>query len=87
VEIGAMVEISPARQGDTLERRVAMHYTALRFHVTRNVNLLNHQIDLLVTKYVPGIGMTNTMVEIKHRGSKQIGINEVTPFLNTTFNK
>jgi hypothetical protein len=69
--------------GDELERRVATHYEALGFRVRRNVNLGNHQIDIIAEKYVRGGKQMTLMVEVKHRSNQSIGINEVTPFINT----
>jgi hypothetical protein len=69
--------------GGDLERRVVAHYEALGFRTTRNVNLANHQIDLIARKHVPGGAMMTLMVEVKHRTKSVVGINEVTPFINT----
>ena len=74
---------SALKSGGELERRVAAHYQALGFRTKRNVNLGNHQIDLLAVKHVPGGAVMTLMVEVKHRSKSPIGINDVTPFINT----
>jgi hypothetical protein len=71
------------RPDDLLEREVALHYEALGYQVTRNVNVLNHQIDLVARKYIPGSNMVTLMIEVKHRSAHQVGINDVTHFINT----
>jgi hypothetical protein len=83
---GVSTQPSEKRIDEILENRVATHYEALGYKVTRNINLVNHQIDILATKHVPGANLINLMIEVKHRSSKQVGINDVTPFVNTATN-
>lgn len=68
--------------GDALERHVAQSYEALGYQVARNLLIEGHQIDLVASRYVPGLGMIRIAIEVKHREGT-LGINEVTPFLNT----
>lgn len=69
--------------GDSLEKLVSSYYEALGYRVISNINLEGHQIDLLVSKYVSGASLFTLMVEVKSRKSGAIGVNDVTPFLNT----
>ena len=69
--------------GLAFERQVVNHYEALGFTVTHNANIHGHQIDLLAVKYVEPASHLTILIEAKYRTSKALGINEVTPFLNT----
>ena len=69
--------------GDLLETSVRTHYEALGYSVVSDVNIDGHQIDLLASKYVVGAPLFNLMIEVKSRSSDTLGVNEVTPFLNT----
>lgn len=68
--------------GDALERQVAQSYEALGYQVSRNLLIAGHQIDLVASRYVPGLGVLRIAIEAKHR-ERTVGINEVTPFINT----
>ena len=74
---------SNKQAGDSLERLVAKHYEALGFRVTQNVNVGGHQIDLLAAKYLSGASEFTLMIEVKARSAAAVGINAVTPFVNT----
>ena len=69
--------------GAAFESKVATYYEALGFRIDRNVSLEGHQIDLLVTKHVPGASILSYIVEAKYRERGIVGVNEVTPFINT----
>jgi hypothetical protein len=69
--------------GNALEDTVRLHYEALGYRVTPNINLFGHQVDLLASKYVSGAGLFTMMIEVKARGESAVGINDVTPFRNT----
>lgn len=68
--------------GDALERKVAQSYEALGFQVARDQLIEGHQIDLVASRYISGLGVLRIAIEAKHREGT-LGINEVTPFLNT----
>ena len=68
--------------GSAFEGRVAAYYEALGFKIDRNVQLGQHQIDLLVTKYVPGASVLSYIVEAKFRTKGAVGIQEMTDFVN-----
>ncbi len=60
-----------------------MHYEALGFRVVRNTRLEGHQVDLLASKYISGASLFTLLIEVKSRTGSVVGINDVTPFLNT----
>ncbi|HTO63940.1 MAG TPA: restriction endonuclease [Bradyrhizobium sp.] len=73
---------STKRIGDKFELLVSTYYEALGYKVTRDVRIGGHQIDLIVSKQISGAGLFTIMVEAKSR-TATVGINEITPFLNT----
>lgn len=75
--------ISSKKKGDELEKLVSSYYEALGFRVTHNTNIGGHQIDLLASKSISGVGYVSFMVEVKSTAKKPIGINQVSPFKNT----
>jgi len=73
---------STKRIGDQFELLVSIYYEALGYKVTRDVRIGRHQIDLMASKQISGAGLFTIMVEAKS-STETVGINEVTPFLNT----
>jgi hypothetical protein len=73
---------STKRIGDQFELLVSIYYEALGYKVTRDVRIGGHQIDLMASKQISGAGLFTIMVEAKS-STETVGINEVTPFLNT----
>lgn len=71
-----------AQVGSAFEGRVAAYYEALGFKIDRNVQLGQHQIDLLVTKYIAGASVLSYIVEAKFRTKGSVGIQEMTDFIN-----
>jgi hypothetical protein len=69
--------------GSAFESKVAACYEALGFRIDRNVSIGGHQIDLLATRYVPGANILSYVIEAKFRAAGVVGINEITPFINT----
>jgi Restriction endonuclease/NACHT domain/Pentapeptide repeats (8 copies) len=65
-----------------LERLVATNYEALGYKVTPNININGHQIDLVGTKHVAGVGLLNIAIEVKWRSQGSVGIDDVTKFKN-----
>lgn len=63
--------------GDELEQRVAFYYEAMGYHVARDVLLQGHQVDLLASRYLPGVGDVKIAIEVKSRNSI-LGVNDVT---------
>lgn len=79
----AKVTASTKEIGDAFESRVARYYEALGFRVERNASIGGHQIDLLVSKFISGASIVSYMVEAKFRDGSLVGVNDVTPFVNT----
>lgn len=77
------ITTSTKEVGDAFESRVARYYEALGFRVERNASIRGHQIDLLVSKFISGASIISYMVEAKFREGSLVGVNEVTPFVNT----
>ncbi len=71
--------------GDKFELQVAQYYEALGYKVIRNVMIEHHQIDLVASKYISGGTLYTIMIEAKFR-DRNVGINDVTDFLNTARN-
>lgn len=77
-----MLKPTTIELGAAFEARVTAYYEALGFKIERNALVGNHQVDLLVSKYVPGASVLSYMVEAKFRDHDAVGVNEVTAFLN-----
>lgn len=75
-------KLSTTELGSAFEGRVAAYYEALGFKIDRNVQLGQHQIDMLVTRYVPGASVLSYIVEAKYRSSGTVGVQEMTDFVN-----
>lgn len=74
--------MTPAELGAAFESRIAAYYEALGFKIDRNVQLREHQIDLLVTRHVPGANILSYMIEAKFRESGSVSKEDVTAFVN-----
>lgn len=62
--------------GDELEQRVALYYEAMGYKVARDVLLAGHQIDLLASRYLPGVGDMRIAIEVKSR-IRKLGVNDL----------
>jgi len=78
-----MAKATSKATGDALEQRVALYYEALGYQVSRDVFVAGHQIDLLATKHMPGVGDMSIAVEAKHRAGT-MGINDLTQPISTS---
>lgn len=65
-----------------LEREVASLYRTLGYVVKRDELLDHNQIDLVATRNLPGAQPIRLAIEVKHRSSGQVPIDEVRDFLN-----
>lgn len=74
---------STVQVGYAFEGKVAAYYEALGFKIDRNITIGGHQIDLLATKYMAGASILSYIIEAKYRDSGSVGVNDVTPFINT----
>ena len=68
-------------KGSKFENRVANLYETLGFDVKRNINVSGHQVDMIVSKFIAGMGLVTCAVESKSRNSN-LGVNEIAEFVN-----
>lgn len=79
----ANIRDRPPRRDIALEEYVGDLYRALGYDVTRDVELLGNQIDLLAKKTVAGLGHVAVMIEVKQRTEALVSKEEVNRFLET----
>ncbi len=75
--------MSEPTDDEALERQVVAHYEALGYTVTPDVEIDSHQIDLLASRTLDSGTVINMMIEVKHRSTAPVGVNEVTKFITT----
>jgi hypothetical protein len=52
-------------------------YEALGYRVIRNIEVLGQQVDLLVEKRIPGLGLTRSVVECKYLSSGAVSNQQI----------
>ena len=68
--------------GDAFELEVASHYEALGYEVEHDLDINGQQVDLLITRQLPGLGQVSYIVECRYKSHGVVGNQEVADFAN-----
>lgn len=74
------------QSGEKFERQVESVYLSLGYKVTRDIQIAGQQVDLLLEKPVPGVGLLKSIVECKFLTSGKVSnqhVHEFAAFLSS----
>jgi len=77
---------STKKIGDQFEQEIADLYTAMGYEVRQHVSLVGQEVDILATKYIPGVGSYSVIVECKYKGGTNRASNEDVQSIVGAFN-
>jgi Holliday junction resolvase-like predicted endonuclease len=80
------LSISTKKLGDQFEQEIADLYKAMGYEVKQHVPLGGQEVDVLATKYIPGVGDYSVIVECKYKGGTDRAGNEDVQSIVGAFN-